>query len=138
MKKFYIRERLGAFFLKEEGKISTKAVLKAGILIGAVALAAKGTKALECWGPGGNHFSLRIDNNLNGDCPGQARLRTDYDVCGQDQSHTNATHDNNLNVRNLFGKLSLGHDNCIETHRNSFDFTHSDSGGGGGGGPCDW
>jgi len=127
MKRFDIKQRISAFLLKEDGKITKQSVLKAGILLGAIALAGRSVAGDEKGG-------------YNGDCNRiDAKASTcDYHVGGCDQSHTNAMHSNNLDVRNVFGRLILGHDNCVETHSNHADHSSHDEGHVSGQSPCGW
>jgi len=108
MKIFDIKEKIGAFLLKEDGKISKKSILKAGIILGAFALSA-----------GIASSGTSVNGNYNGDCPGVDARRHASPQGGEAiYYHTNAAHDNNVDVRNSFGKLTFDHDHCIETHAN--------------------
>ena len=113
MKTFDIKEKLAAFMLKEDGKISKKAILKAGMVLGAIALSAKAGKAAE------------VKGLYGGDCPGvDARVNEGFPYPGESGwvKHTNAAHENNLHVKNFFSRIVLGHSHCIETHTN---YVHS-------------
>jgi len=120
MKKFDIKEKLCAFLLKEDGKISKKNVLKAGIVLGAIALAGKAVRG--------------ANPEFNGDCPNvnASLMPCDGANAGCDANHANAAHANNLNVKNMFGKLVLGHSNCIETAKTHGQYVPpwGESGGG--------
>ena len=124
MKKFDIKEKVCAFLLKEDGKISKKNILKAGIVLGAIALAGKA-----------------VQGQTNGNCP---KINATIPQCsdatpGCQASHTNAAHDNNLNVKNMFGKLVLSHGNCIETSHTHGNYVPPyDSSHASGASPCSW
>lgn len=122
MKTFDLKHKLGDFLLKEEGKISKASILKAGIVLGAIALSVKPAKA---------EIIATFTGTPDGDCTG-VDAKTMATHPGQDTSHTNAAHANNINVKNLFGKLVMGHANCIETHSQHASYYHDrdDSGGG--------
>lgn len=106
MKKFDFKQRINSFLLREEGKISKKSILKAGIVLGAIALSLKTVTAH------GQHCSnsLTIPSE---DCGNTAGIK-----CPANGHHGNNFHDNNLNVKNMFGKLVLGHNNCAYAHSN--------------------
>jgi hypothetical protein len=137
MKKFDVKEKIGAFLLKEDGKISKKSILKAGIILGTIALSARVIHGVgDHTHSNGGSFS-----KYNGDCPNvDAAKKTlpNPNDCTYDwqftDSHTNAEHENNVYVKNLLGNLALGHDNCTETHANHANSYchHEDDGGGGG------
>ncbi len=127
MKTFDLKHKIGDFLLKEEGKISKASILKAGIVLGAIALSAKPAKA----------GLIATDTiTYNGDCPGidakadPVTLNHIWPGTG----YTNAAHSNNLNVKNVFGRLIMSHSNCVETHGQHASSYHDDGGGGGGGG----
>lgn len=122
MKKFDIKQKISSFLLKEDGKITKKSVLKAGILLGAVALSGKIVAGHS------SHANVNPDKTFDGDCPTVKSILWSTHP-GKDGWHTNAAHENGMNVKNSFGRLVLGHDNCLETHNNHANHSsHGNSG----------
>ncbi len=116
MKRFDVKQKITSFLLKEEGKITKKSVLTAGILLGAIAVSSGIAEAHTNHASG---CSTSTQGTPAGDCENvKAIINEDCDLKSGASIHTNAAHDNNLNVKNLFGRLQLGHDNCLETHEN--------------------
>ena len=124
MKKFDIKQNVKAFLLKEDGKITKKSVLKAGILLGAISIGAKSSE--------GKWYPCHEVHEQFGECDGEAATYPERVRPAVDR-HANAIHDNMLNVKNVFGKLLLGHDNCVESHANHWNYCHTshDSSNGG-------
>lgn len=121
MKKFDLKQNIKAFLLKEDGRITKKSILKAGIVLGAMAIAVKSANA-EWKKDTDYHQSY---SKQTGDCEAVAQVTTKWpDYPGT--AHENVAHDNLLNVKNFFGRLVLGHDNCIETHRNHYSYYHDE------------
>jgi len=111
MKLFKIKEKIGAFLLKEDGKISKRAILKAGIILGAVVVSSQIT--------GADHNNFFRSSYRDGDCPGVDAQKWNTPIADDKVHwHTNAAHSNNTEVMNSFGKLTFRHDHCIETHSN--------------------
>jgi len=111
MKIFDIKQKIGAFLLKEDGKISKKSILGAGIILGAVALSSKIANAQEHT----QNYSDVVTLSADGSCyNADPKFWTAHP--GTDAIHTNAAHANRLDVKNFFGKLNLSHAHCIATH----------------------
>ena len=134
MKKFDVKQKITSFLLKEEGKITKKSILTAGIILGSIAVSSGLAEAHS------NHSSACYLTNqgVSGDCPNvKAVIDEDCNLNSGASIHTNAAHDNNLNVKNLFGRLQLGHNNCLETHENHENHSsHSSHDSGCCGGGC--
>lgn len=113
-KTFGIKQKISSFLLREDGRVSKKAILKAGFIIGAIALAVKGADA----GHGYHNNSVFTGNcpNVNAEKPAPANWGP----------VNTALHENNLFVKTVFGKMEVGHDHCIETHSNTALIWHKD------------
>ena len=111
MKLSGIKPKIAAFLLKEDGKISKKSIIKAGIVLGAVAFAASNVK--------GDYAYTAHSNGqvLDGSCPKSTPVNCEpLKECGD--WHNNAAHDNNLILKNVFSKLVATHSHCVATHSN--------------------